>query len=474
MWYLRYAAFILAISILVIFISRIEGEVTFDLAQYEITMALGLLALAMILLIAILAFCFWLLRSLWLLPKRHHASRQLSRQQRGEVEMARALLALAQGDNVEANRASRAANGLLPNTGLPKLIAAQAAMADGQPEKAKQQFAALVSTQPEIARQGQFNLALQSGDFIAARQHLDAMLKDNRKSRWASRAIFELAVQAQNWPDARKALYAMKPSGRHERAKQKHLDAILYLAELQSLEPIETAQSLSQSLNLAEAAYKLAPDFSPAICELAKAISRQGELAKARRILAKAWAKCPHSDIADCFFDIHKDVPVSELTKFAEPLTRKNRDHVESIILRARAALLARRWAQAEALLDGLVSDAPTRRVCMLMAELHEGQEQSAAARAWLARALRAPADAAWYAAGERLAKWLAVSPKTLQLGIADWRVVAEASAPVDAVASTAPPELEKLDSLEEAPKQIQAIESREDKRETSEADVQN
>ena len=465
MWYFRYAALIAAISILVIFVSRLEGEVTFDLATYAITMELGVLVLALTLALIIASLCIWFLRSLWLLPKRHSASRQLSRQQRGEVEMARALLALSQNDYGEANRASKSANGLLPNASLPKLIAAQAALADGEPDKAKHQFAALLTSQPEIARQGQFNVALQSGDFAGARQQLDASLKENRKSRWAARAIFELAVHAENWSDARKALNSMKVSGRTERAKRKHLDGVLYLAELQSLEPIETAAMISHSLKLAEAAFKQVPEFVPAICELARAFSRQGELVKARRVLTKAWAKAPHSDLADCFLDIHKEVPASELTKLAERLTRKKNDHDESIILRARAALLARRWAQAEALLEVLVSDHPARRVCMLMAELNEGQEQSAAARAWLGRAVRAPADAAWYVAGERLPKWLARSPRTLQLGVAEWQVMAE---PTTAIETLAPSGLEEPKDLQtklvEATEPMKVIESRDEK----------
>ena len=63
-----------------------------------------------------------------------------------------------------------------------RVALAQAALADGEPDKAKHQFAALLTSQPEIARQGQFNVALQSGDFAGARQQLDASLKENRKS----------------------------------------------------------------------------------------------------------------------------------------------------------------------------------------------------------------------------------------------------------------------------------------------------
>ena len=56
-------------------------------------------------------------------------------------------------------------------------------------------------------------------------------------------------------------------------------------------------------------------------------------------------------------------------------------------------------------------SGRPTRRVCLLMADIEEADGNHGAVREWLGRAARAPRDKAWVADGVISDRWAPVSP---------------------------------------------------------------
>ncbi len=81
-----------------------------------------------------------------------------------------------------------------------------------------------------------------------------------------------------------------------------------------------------------------------------------------------------------------------------------------------RAALEAHdRDAARAAIAPLLASDSPhgrpTRRVCLLMADIEEAEGHEGAVREWLGRAARAPRDKAWVADGFISDRWAPVSP---------------------------------------------------------------
>ena len=66
----------------------------------------------------------------------------------------------------------------------------------------------------------------------------------------------------------------------------------------------------------------------------------------------------------------------------------------------------------------------PTQAVCLLMAEIEEGQNaDQGKAREWLGRAVRAPRDPVWTADGITSDEWEPVSPVTGALDAFEWRV---------------------------------------------------
>ena len=81
-----------------------------------------------------------------------------------------------------------------------------------------------------------------------------------------------------------------------------------------------------------------------------------------------------------------------------------------------RAALEAHDGAAARAAIAPLLaSDSPhgrpTRRACLLMADIEEADGHQGAVREWLGRAARAPRDKAWVADGVITDRWAPVSP---------------------------------------------------------------
>ena len=91
-------------------------------------------------------------------------------------------------------------------------------------------------------------------------------------------------------------------------------------------------------------------------------------------------------------------------------------------------------------------------RACLLMAELEEAEYGAAGrVREWLARATRAPRDAAWVADGLVSDRWMPVSPITGRLDAFVWTV------PPATLGSHAPAIDEVLADLDDVPKLIEA-----------------
>ncbi len=123
----------------------------------------------------------------------------------------------------------------------------------------------------------------------------------------------------------------------------------------------------------------------------------------------------------------------------ARTLARVAPDDPELMLAIGRAALEAHELEAARAAIAPLIgSDSPhgrpTRRVCLLMADIEEAEGRHGAVREWLSRAARAPRDKAWVADGVISDRWAPVSP-TGTLDAFVWR------APDERLAALAEPE---------------------------------
>jgi HemY protein len=100
-------------------------------------------------------------------------------------------------------------------------------------------------------------------------------------------------------------------------------------------------------------------------------------------------------------------------------------DHPESHIALAESSLAARLWGEARKHLAAAAGDAPTARVCRLMAELEEQEAGNMeASRQWLARATTAVPDEAWVCngCGAVAGSWSALCGNCNSFGSLAWQ----------------------------------------------------
>src|SRR5690606_34662118 len=96
----------------------------------------------------------------------------------------------------------------------------------------------------------------------------------------------------------------------------------------------------------------------------------------------------------------------------------------------ARAAIDAYERDLARDALGTYAATNPTQAICLMMAELEEGQNgDQGKAREWVNRAVRAPRDPVWTADGITADEWEPVSPVTGKLDAFEWRVPTSAVA---------------------------------------------
>jgi HemY protein len=190
--------------------------------------------------------------------------------------------------------------------------------------------------------------------------------------------------------------------------------------ELESGEPDEARA-------LAIEAHKLAPALVPAATTAARLFVRASDIRRATRILEATWKVGPHRELADAYASVRPGDSVRDRLKRVKRLAELRPGHPESAMAVARAAIDARDWQEARTALGGVMRANPTERVCLLMAEIEEGEHgDQGRVRAWLTRALGAPRDPAWVADGQVFERWAPVSPISGRIDAYEWRVAAD------------------------------------------------
>jgi HemY protein len=156
-----------------------------------------------------------------------------------------------------------------------------------------------------------------------------------------------------------------------DKAKAKRLRAVL----LDRAGDGARIRRAGQARALAVEAHKLAPDLVPAATVAARLFARHGDIRRASRILEATWKISPHPEIAEAYADVRPGDSARDRLKrvmrgwrSCAPTIRRARWRV------ARAAIDAHDWQAARNALGGAMRANPTERVCLLMAEIEEGE----------------------------------------------------------------------------------------------------
>jgi HemY protein len=406
------------------------GHVSIDWQGYNIDLAVGT-ALAILVVFILLLYLLW---RLWHMVARAPGGfvlfRRNRRQAKGFKALTKGLVAVAAGDAAEAKRLSRTAHGLLDQSPLTLLLAAQAAQMEGDEHAALRYFEALAKDPQAglLGLRGLTTAALKRGDEAAALTHAEAALQSHSHAEWAAETAHRLQVKLGK--PAEESLKALVRAGAMTAKEGQHRRAVL-LAERARLHLLPETPNADHDAGLRSAreALKLDSALVPARLILANLLLRLGKKREATRLIEQDWDSNPHPLLARAYIEAEPGERPNDRMKRLERLQRQNPEHVETHRALGTAALAAGLWGDARKHLEKLVAaeragDGLSRATCRAMAALEDGERTDpktaqATVRQWLDAAGEAQPDPAWICsvcghpgeAGPASGHWQAVCP---------------------------------------------------------------
>ncbi len=341
------------------------GRVVIEWQQTELRTSFAVLAVLM----ALIIIAFLLLQRLWhwLTKDAPFAgpNRTLNRQRRGLDAMNQAVLALARGDSVAAEKQLRQAKLLLPPQPMTHILEAQNAQMLGDKTKAEAAFKSLAESDETrfIGMRGLISEALNHGRYQTALPLLAEAIKIEPTSQWALKTQFQVWLKTGHWRDAESHLPILE--------KQKVFTA----EDLQRFKVILTMQvghedMQAQDYKAARQQYKAAlkgdDAFVPALVHLAGLEIREGRQSQAAKMIIEAWKKNPHPDLSDFYVDMVQNERPTERLKRLTRLTDKNPNHPLSRLLLAEAHFKAQHFDEAKALISDVVKETNWKRAVAL------------------------------------------------------------------------------------------------------------
>ena len=452
-------AVIVALAGAVAWLADRPGVLRVDWLDYrvEAPLAVGLVGL-----FAAFVLCLWLyglVRKSFRAPGTMAGFFRTRRNRRGYESLSRGIIAVGAGDLMAARRHAQIAARSLQEEPLARLLEVQTAQLSGDGKRVTQLFEAMSKTDETrlLGLRGLFNQARQSGDFIKAGKIAAEALKISAGLPWASNAILAAQCAERNWEGAAATLDAQRRNRLIDQATANRKLAVVSTAQALEQEKV----SPQAALQLALKAHKLDPALVPAAVAAGRIYASQRQARKAARVIERTFRINPHADLVRVYAYQKSGASPRERLKKADDLVQKFGGGEEGAVGSAEAAIAALDWARAKDILDGFLEERPRARLCSLMAEIAEGEDDKGLAREWLARGMRAPPDPKWTADGMVSDQWQPVSPVTGELGAFQWKVPVErlsfdgaADAPAlpaaeepskDAIEAMQPPESEHV-----------------------------
>ncbi len=401
------------------------GQISIQWLGYEIETSVGVLFTALFVLSFLLASVFRIWSFFRRAPRRISRARQDWRRQRGYKALTQGMVAVAAGDAIEARRLSRKAEALLAEPPLTMLLSAQAAQLSGD-EKAAGKFFDAMAEQPEtkyLGLSGKLKQAMEEGDQDSALELAEQASNLKPKTETATATLLDLQIKKQDWEKAEKTVKKSiknktvdSTTGRRRRA------LMLFQRSLEE----ENDGKLGDALSHAQRANNLAPDFVPAAIRTARLLQSAGKRRKAAAVIEEIWVSNPHPHLAEVMGELAPGAGPQERMRTIERLAGYNKDHEESHLAIAKAALSAGMWQEAREHLLAAAQNHSSARVCRYMAELEEAERSDvSASREWLRRASIADPDSVWLCkdCGNAVAEWEPVCSRCEKFDTLEWKI---------------------------------------------------
>ncbi|MEX0852790.1 MAG: heme biosynthesis HemY N-terminal domain-containing protein [Bauldia sp.] len=434
---LGYVVLVFALAAGFAWLAERPGGLSISWQGYEVNTSLMTAAVALAVVVGAMALLGALIRAILRAPHTVADFVGARRRDRGYRALSRGIVAVGAGDVRAARRAAQESQSLLGREPLVLLLAAQAAQIAGDGGGARAAFEAL-SERPDtrvLGLHGLFIEARRQGEHAAARHFAEEATRMAPKTAWAGTALFEYQSQAGDWQGALATLTVNADAKIVEQRAARRLRAVLLTARALELEAGQPDEARSAALE----AQRLAPELVPAAVAAARLLARVGEIRHATRLLEATWKASPHPEIAEAYAAVRPGDSVRDRLKRVRRLAELRANHPEGAMAVARAAIDGRDWQAARDALGGLMRAEPSERVCLLMAEIEEGEHgDQGRVRAWLKRGLAARRDPVWTADGHVFDAWAPVSPISGRVDAFEWRVVAEQLPPPRGLDATA------------------------------------
>lgn len=350
---------------------------------------LGLLVTIVIFIIVLTLIAADLMR----MPKAIVRRNQDKRREKGILALTRGFEAVAAGDSADAQRHARTASAKLTDeTGLTRLLTAQAAQLAGDEDTAEESFSAMLEA-PEtefLGLRGLYLQAMTSGDRKEAREYAERAFRLRPGTEWAYQSVYSLHLERGAWGDAREALLQAQRHGHETGEASKRREAALLTAMAYTADAAGDTETARQDALLAA---KKAPALTPAVVLAARLEGVAGRRSKASKLLDEAWTASPHPAIAKTMNDLYAHESLERRTERLRKLANTNPLTDESQILLAEQESALGDYTDARDRLEPLLSRTPRARAFFAMAAAIRGLHGSDAAQTWLDRAAAAPLD---------------------------------------------------------------------------------
>ncbi len=379
--------------------------------EYKVSM---MVALGLVAAVAIVWSIIWgVLRFVLRIPSLMSLAARARRREKGLTAVSRGLIAVNTGDVRAAGKHAADANRLLANEPMAKLLTAQAAQLAGDRERAVAAYNAMLD-HPDTHGLGLRGLHVEAhreGDHEAALQY--AMRANaHAPAAWAGQAVLDDRTRRGDWAGALATIDTNAAARLIDKPTAQRWRAVIKTAMADQLKDRDP----KGAMDLAYEACRLSPGLIPAAALYGRLAAAAGDTRRGTRVLETAYAQTPHPDLAAAYLRMRHGDSTGDRLARARMLARIAPDDPESMLTIGRAGLEAHDLEAARAAIAPLIaSDSthgrPTRRVCLLMADIEEAEGRQGAVREWLSRAARAPRDKAWVADGVISDRWAPVSP---------------------------------------------------------------
>jgi HemY protein len=412
----------LLLTALIAWLISLPGTAMIEIAGYRMQPRLGMAAFLVVAGLVVVLLAWGVLRRILDAPRYFAKLNRDRRRDLGVAALSDGFVALQAGDPNRARVLAREARSNLPRNHAAQLLEARSDLAVGDMQSAREHYRALISNKKTAvaALAGLYEQARTQGRTDAALNFAQRAVSLSPQTRWASDAVLDDLTRRKQWPDALARVESEAAVTREEKMVKRRKQAVLETAIARETVDTDPLAALDHAL----VALKLVPDFVPAALIAARINSNRGEVRRAMSLLRRVWRATSHPHVATLYANAQPGASAVDRLKRVRELIDTPPPNLPAAVVLARACVDAYDWAAARnALANYSVAD-PTQAVCLLMAEIEEGQNaDQGKAREWLSRAVRAPRDPVWVADGVVSDEWEPVSPVTGALDAFAWRV---------------------------------------------------